>query len=114
MDNTLMLVSPSTAADDPASESGLAPPGRRPLRRALGAIVSGWEWLLGAASLLFGLSILAAFPVVQFLSLGYLLEASARVARTGRLRDGWIGVRRAGRVGVVVAGAWLCLLPVRF
>ena len=34
-------------------------------------------------------------PLAQFLSLGYFLESSARVARTGRLRDGLIGVRRA-------------------
>jgi hypothetical protein len=55
---------------------------------------------------------LAALPVVQFLSLGYLLESSARVARTGRLRDGVVGVRKAARVGGVAAGIWLSLVPV--
>ncbi|WP_435009475.1 hypothetical protein P12x_000727 [Tundrisphaera lichenicola] len=112
MDHTLMLEPPSSIADDPPIEARPARRGR--LRRGFAAIVSGWEWLLGAASLLFGLSILAAFPIAQFLSLGYLLEASGRVARSGRLRDGWIGVRRAGRVGGIVAGAWLCVLPARF
>src|SRR5262245_23406215 len=58
--------------------------------RAIGSVL---EWLFGAAVLMVGLAVLAALPVLQFLSLGYLLEAGARVARSGRLRDGFIGVR---------------------
>jgi hypothetical protein len=77
--------------------------------RALG---SGIEWLFGLLSLGLGLSMLAALPVVQFLSLGYFLESSARVARTGRLRDGFVGVRKAARAGRVAAGTWLALVPV--
>ena len=50
-------------------------------------VASGSEWLFGVLSLLLGLSMLAALPVLQLLSLGYLLESSGRVARTGRLRD---------------------------
>lgn len=68
---------------------------------------------MGAVSLAFGLAVLAALPIAQFLSLGYLLEASGRVARGGRIRDGWIGVRRAARVGGIVAGAFISLLPSR-
>ena len=48
------------------------------------------------------------------LSLGYLLEASGRIARTGRLRDGFIGVSQAARVGGMFFGVWLMLLPLRF
>lgn len=81
------------------------------IRRAARWIAAAAERLFGFASLFLGLSILAALPVAQFLSLGYLFEASARVARTGRLRDGLIGVRRAAWVGGVVAGTWLALLP---
>ena len=62
-------------------------------------------------SLVLGLSMLAALPVVQFLSLGYFLESSARVARSGRIRDGFVGVRKAARVGGVTAGIWLSLVP---
>ena len=69
------------------------------------------EWLFGLASLLVGLSTLAALPILQFLSLGYLLESSARVARSGRLRDGFVGVRRAARVGGIAAGLWLATVP---
>lgn len=75
------------------------------------SIGSATEWLLGLASLVVALSVLAAVPVAQFLSLGYLLESSAIVARTGRLRDGFLGVRTAARVGSIVLGALLSLLP---
>ncbi len=71
------------------------------------------EWLFGAVTVLVGLAVLAALPVLQFLSLGYLLEAGGRVARTGRIRDGFIGVRPAARLGGMVLGSWVLLLPVR-
>jgi len=80
----------------------------RKLGRRVG---SGAERLFGLASLVLGLSILAALPLAQFLSLGFFLESSARVARTGRLRDGLIGVRRAARVGGVALGIMLSLIP---
>jgi hypothetical protein len=51
--------------------------------------------------------------VVQFLTLGYLLESSGRVARSGRLREGFIGIRGAARMGGFILGAWLWLLPIR-
>lgn len=73
--------------------------------------VAAVGWLFGLVSLILGLSVLAALPVLQFLSLGYLLEASGRVARSGRLRDGFLGVRRAGRIGGVVVGTWIATRP---
>src|SRR5579883_412498 len=104
-------------APDVAAAPELAPPRRRGafLSRLVGRVARGLlsaaEWLFGLASLLVGLSTLAALPIVQFLSLGYFLESSARVARTGRLRDGFIGVRRAARVGGLAAGIWLATVP---
>jgi hypothetical protein len=87
------------------------------LVRLIGHIIRAgfWTmiWLFGAASLMVGLAVLAALPVLQFLSLGYLLEAGGRIARTGRIRDGFIGVYRASLLGVIVVGSWLLLLPVR-
>lgn len=83
------------------------------VRPAWHGLASAGEWLFGAVALVIGLAILAAIPIVQFLSLGYLLEAAGRVARTGRLRDGLIGFRRSARVGGLVAGCWLTLLPLR-
>lgn len=67
--------------------------------------------IFGAVVLTFGLAVLAAVPVVQFLSLGYLLESAGRIARTGRLRDGFIGLRRAAVVGLLVVGFVLVMLP---
>jgi hypothetical protein len=79
--------------------------------RLVRVIASAAEWLFGLVALVLGLSMLAALPILQFTSLGYLLESSARVARTGRLRDGFIGVRKAARVGGVAAAIWLSLVP---
>jgi hypothetical protein len=76
-----------------------------------GSLGSSAEWLFGLASLVVILSTLAAWPLVQLLSLGYLLESSARVARSGRLRDGFIGVRRAAHFGGLALGIWLALVP---
>ena len=45
------------------------------------------------------LSILAIFPVLNLISLGYLMKASGKVAESGRLRDGFIGFREASFFG---------------
>ncbi len=80
----------------------------------LGALVGhGAEWLFGFASIIVGLAVLATVPVLQLLSLGYLLESSGRIVRSGRLRDGFVGVRIAARVGSIVLGTWLVLWPAR-
>jgi hypothetical protein len=71
------------------------------------------EWFFGCTALILGLAILATIPGLQFLSLGYLLEVSGRIARTGRLRDGFVGVRKAARVGGFALGVWLFLWPLR-
>ena len=69
------------------------------------------EWLFGFSSLLLALSILSTIPLLQFLTLGYLLEVSGRVAKSGRLRDGFIGVRTAARLGGIALGSFLLWLP---
>jgi hypothetical protein len=72
-----------------------------------------FDTAFGLASLVAGLAVLSIIPLLNFLSLGYLLHASGRVAVTGRLRDGLVGLRQASRVGSAVAGVWLLTLPVR-
>ena len=103
------------AARDPEVAAVRGPGGSatRMVAAAVRAIGRGWEWVFGLLSLIVGLAILASIPVVQLLSLGYLLEASGRVARSGRLGDGFVGVRKAARVGSIVIGTWLILLPLR-
>ncbi len=93
--------------DGAATES---PPGI--IRRSSAKVASAWEWSFGCFSLVIGLAIIATIPIVQLLSLGYLLEVGGRIARTGRLSAGFVGVRKAARVGSAVAGAWLVMLPV--
>ncbi|MDB5352668.1 MAG: hypothetical protein JWN86_3915 [Planctomycetota bacterium] len=115
MQDVIYLDELSLVAEAPV-EAAIAP--RRTLwgvvRSVARGVGSATEWLFGVASLILGLSFLAALPILQFLSLGYLLEASGRVARTGRLRDGLIGVRRAARAGGMMAGMWLSLWPAWF
>jgi hypothetical protein len=84
------------------------------IARPFRVVSSVVEWVFGFAALMVALAVLAAIPVAQFLSLGYLLEAGGRVARSGRFRDGFIGIRLAARLGGGVLGCWLMLLPVRF
>jgi hypothetical protein len=83
-----------------------------PVRVARG-VGSAVEWLFGVSVLFVGLATLSAIPVLQLLTLGYVLESAAQVARSGRLREAFIGVRTAARLGGVVVCAWLFLLPVR-
>src|SRR5438105_15712878 len=66
----------------PALEEVL-PGSPRPSRSVLGRVwhgaCSACEWLFGAATLVVGLAVLAAVPILQFLTLGYLLEAGGRI-----------------------------------
>lgn len=74
----------------------------------------GLEWLFGLASVLGVLAVLAAVPILNFVTLGYLLEASGRVARSGRLRDGFIDMPKFARIGSLIVGTWLWLWLPRF
>lgn len=71
------------------------------------------HWCFGFVSLIIILSVLATIPIAQFLSLGYLLEAGGRVAKSGKLRQGFIGISQAARVGSVALGVFLTMLPIR-
>lgn len=102
--------SPLSATPAPSPTAVEAPAWRRlALRTARGA-----ELLFGAVSLLVGLSLLAGTPVLQFLGLGYMLEASRRVAQSGRVRDGLVGLAPAARLGGVVVGVYAVMLPLRY
>ena len=91
-----------------------APNARKVPIRVFLWIGSVLEWLCGALTLIVTLAVLSVIPFLNFLSLGYLLEASGRVARTKRLRDGFVGVRKAAVFGRIVVGTWLILWPTRF
>lgn len=72
------------------------------------------EWLFGLISLIGSLAVVAAIPFLNLFALGYLLDASGRVAKSGRIRDGFIDIGKFSRIGSLVAGTWICLLVPRF
>lgn len=106
--------------DGPADIPPLAPslPGRWSFIGFIGWVVHGLfsagEWLFGLAAMMVALAILAAIPILQFLSLGYMLETAGRMVRTGQFTSGFIGIRLAARAGGIVASSWLLLLPLRY
>jgi hypothetical protein len=102
-------------SDAEPSEPSLEAEAPRPPRSIPGRI---YDWVTGSAEFVFGLvalvaglSVLAAIPVLQFLTLGWLLEAEGRVGRSGRLRDGFPGVIRVARIGSVMIGLLLFSVP---
>jgi|UniRef100_UPI0037844AD0 hypothetical protein len=84
--------------------------GKKGFVRALASIL---DWLFGFVALLALLAACSVVPVLNFLSLGYLLNVSGTIARTGRIRDGFIGVRKASVIGSIAAGTWLVVWPAR-
>jgi hypothetical protein len=108
-----ILVPPPLPDHTDDREPAPPPMPRRRGRSDLQTLFAGIEWVFGFFCMLGALATLAAMPVAQFFSLGYLLEASGRVARSGRIRDGFPGVRVAARLGGIVIASWLFLLPVR-
>lgn len=87
--------------------------GRRLWRRVLHGIREFATWCFGMATLTVGLAGVSSIPLLQLVGLGYFLESSGRIARSGRVRDGWIGYRTAARVGTMAIGLWLTLIPIR-
>jgi hypothetical protein len=106
----------STTVDEAWTESPPAPSigdaaPRGLFRKAWDLASSALEWLFGTLTLIVGLAVLATIPVLQLLSLGYLLEVSGRVARTGSLRAGFVGIRQAARLGRIVVGVTALMVP---
>lgn len=68
---------------------------------------------LGIATLVPALAVVSAIPLLNLLSLGYLLEASGRIARTGRIRDGLAGLPGFAVAGKILLSFWVAWLPLR-
>jgi len=110
--------SPESSAANPQESAPFrtdAPPTRDGgrLRRTFDQITRRLDWAFGLLCLVAGLAIFSVVPLLNFISLGYLLHVSAQVARSGRIRDGFPGVRRASRIGSFVVGALLISIPAR-
>lgn len=76
----------------------------------------GWAIAMsfGIATMVLALAVIAAIPIVNFIALGYLLEVEGRVARSGKFRDAFPLLPFAPRIGSIVIGIWIFLLPLRF
>jgi hypothetical protein len=105
------VVMPRACEPEPDEIPIVMPQPRLGFFGTVGAVI---EWMFGVGALFVGLAVLAAIPVGQFLALGYLLEVSGRVARSGRLRDGFVGVRRAARFGGIAVAVFVLWLPLYF
>ena len=88
-------------------------PDKSRLAVLMGRISAAVELFLGGSTAAITLAIISVVPVLNLLSLGYLLEASGRVARSGRIRDGFIGFHRFATLGKVFLAAWLWTIPIR-
>jgi len=98
-----MTISAAAPADGPASIA----------RRIATSVGLAGDRLLGFIGIVFSLAVISAIPLLNLLSLGYLLEASARVGKSGRLRDGFIGIKRFAVGARIVVACWLWILPIR-
>ena len=82
--------------------------------RCFDFVNAAFGYVVGIVSIIFCTAFAANIPIVQFLSFGYLLEVSGRLARGGKLRDAFVGISKAQRIGSLLLGTWLLLIPVRF
>ena len=115
IDSQTDLPAPPVIVPPIASSSAASSSSRRrwTWKTPIVATGSAIGWLFGLVSLIGFLAVLATIPVLQLASLGYLFEISGRIVRSGRLRDGLIGIRKAGRLGGIVLGTALLLIPIR-
>ena len=78
-----------------------------------------WQWPVQAAgfawniaSLVALLALVAAVPILQLASLGYLLRAAANLSRGGAWRSSFPGLRLAGKISTFALWAGILWLPV--
>ncbi len=92
----------------------VAPPPRKSWPfRLMGAFSTFASRIFGIVSIVILLAITASIPILQFISFGYLIEVSGRLARQRTFRDAMIGLSKASKLGGVIVGCWLTCLPVR-
>jgi len=103
------MLTPVLVAPEPITPSPLERPAVRVGRIVSTATSNG----LGLITAILTLAVISTIPVLNLLSLGYLLESSGRVARSGRLRDGFIGLSRFSGAGRILLSCWIWFLPLR-
>ena len=103
----------AVVSDNPYSLFHRLRPFPHPLWKPHLALYWLWEIGFGVFSLFAMLALLAAIPVVNFIALGYLLEAEGRVARTGQLRFAMPLLPLAPKLGGIAVGIWFWWWTVR-
>jgi len=111
---------PPRAHDEPAeiqdilddNSLGGYPRFPHPLKHPLRAIAWIVRTGFSLAAIFAVLAAIAAIPFASIFVLGYLLEAEARVARTGKLRYGFPLLHRGQRIATIALGVGLWLIPV--
>ncbi len=83
----------------------------KPWRHPLQTIAWCVQCSFGIATLVLILALVAAIPIVNFIALGYLLEAERRMALTGKIRHSIPLLKMAPRAGVVGIGLLVFLFP---
>ncbi len=72
---------------------------------------AGIDNLVGYGTLALAIAVVSNIPLLQLASFGFLLDVSGRVARSGRLRDGFAGIKAAAVAGRGLLGTAICLVP---
>jgi len=93
---------------------GNIPPFPHLLRHPVKAAFWLMRMMFGIGCLVIFLALIAAIPLVNFIALGYLLDVEGRVARTGKIRLAFPLLDIAPRMGTIVIGMVLWLLPLYF
>ena len=75
-----------------------------------------WNWLIGGLTVLAILSVLAGIPILNFLTLGYLLEVARRMALGKTISGGpvAVGFYRAASIGNTLFSWWVWFIPIRY
>ncbi len=89
------------------------PPFPLPWRNPIRCLAWLARTLFGLASLTLLLAISAAVPIINFWTLGYLLDVTGRIGRQRHLRAAFPLLGLAPLFGAIVLGTWLCVLPLR-
>ncbi|QDT25873.1 hypothetical protein Enr10x_11710 [Gimesia panareensis] len=90
---------------------GNIPPFPHLLKHPIKATFWTIRMLFGIVCLVLFLAVIAAIPLVNFIALGYLLDVEGRVARTGKIRLAFPLLDIAPRLGTIVIGTGLWLIP---
>lgn len=94
-------------------DAGRLPPVPHFLKNPIKALF----WLIrasfGMLSLVILLAVIAAIPIINLYSLGYLLDVQGRVGRTGKFRNAFPLLDVAPRFGAIALGIWIWIFPLR-